>query len=374
MRGARRLRRPKPGVNLVGYLNHVVGLGESARQFAGALRAAGVPHACAAVDLGDHVPPLPGAEVAWLGEAELPFEVTVLWVNPDRFGLDVEPAELPGRRLIGRWAWELAVLPDSWRAVAGGFSEIWTASAFVRDAVQKGVAVPVRVMPMAVSVPPVEPLDRRRWNVDPGHTLFLYLFDYHSTPARKNPLGLIDAFAAAFPDGSAATLLIKTINANHGGAAAAEIDAAAAHHSGIQVIDAPLSGPERLSLLAGCDCYVSLHRSEGFGMTIAEAMGYGRPVIATDHGGSSEYLTEKTGYPVPCQLVEVGLTNHIYPADGVWAEPALETAARLMRELTAHPRDAGARARRAAKLIAKRYAPLRVGREAQRQLLRGSEV
>src|ERR1700694_5455036 len=132
------------GVNLVGYLNHVLGLGESARQFEGALRAAGLPHAVAAIDLGAHAPQLPEAQTPWLADAELPFDVTVLWCNPDRYGIDVDPAALPGRRLVGRWAWELSQLPADWRAAAGWLCEIWTASRFVCDAIGAAVSTPVR--------------------------------------------------------------------------------------------------------------------------------------------------------------------------------------------------------------------------------------
>jgi glycosyltransferase involved in cell wall biosynthesis len=344
-------RGPRPGVNIVGYLNHVLGLGESARQFAAALSSAGIPHACAALDLGQHAPRLGEEAVPWLGEAELPYRLTVLWANPDRHGLDVAPADLPGRR-VGRWAWELTSLPDSWRSEAHWFSEIWTASRFVRAAVRQAVSLPVRVIPMPVHVPArPRPLDRGRWNLGPEHSLFLYMFDYHSTAARKNPGGAIEAFSAAFPGSTNARLVIKTINAASAPEAAAELTAAAAGNPAVQVIDAALSHADCSSLLAGCDCYVSLHRSEGFGMTIAEAMGHGRPVIATDYGGCTDFLTRRTGYPVRWRAAPVA-PNPVYPAGAVWAEPDVAEAARLMREVAGSPSAAAARGRRAAARIA----------------------
>lgn len=358
----------RSGVNLVGYLNHVIGLGESARQFEGALRAAGVPHALAAIDLGFHAPRLPERVAPWLAEAELPFDVTVLWCNPDRYGIDVDLETLPGRRLVGRWAWELSHLPNEWRAAADWFCEIWTSSRFVRDAVRSAVSVPVRIVPMALEVPTVPALDRSRWNVSSDRLLFLFVFDHHSIAARKNPLGLITAFLDAFPDGRDAALLIKSINAADMPEAAAELSRAASGHPSVHVVDIAVPGPERLALLAGCDCYVSLHRSEGFGMTIAEAMAYARPVIATDYGGSVDFFDASTGYPVRWSPARVGETNPVYPADGVWAEPDLRHAAQLMRQVAAASGEASARARRAAARIATRHSPVAAGRAAAEAL------
>jgi glycosyltransferase involved in cell wall biosynthesis len=358
------------GVNLVGYLNHVVGLGESARQFEGALRAAGIPHAVAAIDLGEHAPRLHEARAPWLADAELPFDVTVLWCNPDRYGIDVDPAAITGRRLVGRWAWELSQVPADWTAAADWFCEIWTPSRFVRDAVSTAVALPVRVIPNAVEVPPVPVLDRRSWNVAANRLLFLFVFDHHSTVARKNPVGLIRAFADAFPDGREATLLIKSINAANLPEAAAELQLAASEHPAVQVVDLALTASERLALIAGCDCYVSLHRSEGFGMTIAEAMAYARPVIATDYGGCVDFLDADNGYLVSCRPARVGVTNSVYPADGIWAEPDQAHAARLIRQVAAAPDEAKARGRRAARRIAVTHSPEAVGRGIARELTR----
>ncbi len=349
------------GVNLVGYLNHVIGMGESARQFAGALRAAGVPHTLAAIELGPTVPQIRETQAPWLRDAALPYGVTVLWCNPDRYGVDLDPATLRGDRLVARWAWELPEIPVSWCSSAGPFCEIWTASQFVAAAVRKGVAVPVRVIPQAVAVAPAPPLDRRRWNVPSDHALFAFMFDHHSTAARKNAFGLVDAFTRAYPQGRKATLLIKTINAHNLPETAAELVAAASSHPAIHVVDVSLPAQERAALLAGCDCYVSLHRSEGFGMTIAEAMGYARPVIATDFGGNLEYMDEQTGYLVRSTPTAVGEGVPIYPAEGTWAEPDLTHAAHLMRSISEDPADAAARGRRAANRIATAHAPAVAG-------------
>jgi glycosyltransferase involved in cell wall biosynthesis len=217
---------------------------------------------------------------------------------------------------------------------------------------------------------PAPPLDRPRWNVPPDHALFAFMFDHHSTMARKNPLGLIAAFTDAYPDGRDATLVIKTINAASLPEVAADLDAAASDHPAIHVVDTALPAPERAALLAGCDCYVSLHRSEGFGMTIAEAMSYARPVIATDFGGNAEFITERTGYLVRSTPTTVGPGVPVYPSDGTWADPDVSHAAELMRLVAEDPVDAAARGRRAAALIATAHAPAAVGAAVARELTR----
>ncbi len=358
------------GINLVGYLNHVIGLGESARQFASSLEAGGIPHSLAAVDLGPTVPMLNGAEIPWVGEADLPYDTTVLWCNPDVYGKAVDPTTLAGKHVVARWAWELAEVPDSWSAVANEFSEIWTASRFVADAVSSGVDVPVRVMRQAVATAPPAPLDRQRWGIPDDHTMFLYMFDYHSMMKRKNPLGLVEAFRTAFPQRQGVTLLIKTINAPNDPVDAATLQNAVADIPSIRLVDVAVSGYERASLLAGCDVYVSLHRTEGFGMTMAEAMSYGRPVIATGFGGNLEYMTPDNSYIVPASPTEVGTGVRVYPPDGIWGEPDLSAAASMMRQAVDNPEDARRRGAEAAKHIETFHSHRAVGESVQRELER----
>ena len=136
---------------------------------------------------------------------------------------------------------------------------------------------------------------------------------------------------------------------------------AAGDHPDIHFINRYVSAPEKDALLAACDCYVSLHRSEGFGLTPAEAMYFGRPVIATGYGGVLEFMTAENSYLVGHATTTVGPDAHPYPPDGVWAEPDLDEAARLMRHVFEHPEEARERGARAAVDIRRTNSPQAAG-------------
>ncbi len=170
--------------------------------------------------------------------------------------------------------------------------------------------------------------DRSRLGLPDGF-LFLFVFDFNSVEKRKNPRGLIDAYLRAFPEPSEGTgLVLKTVNGERHPHAFSELLAAAGDRSDIIVMDRYLSAADRDALVASCDCYVSLHRSEGFGLTVAEAMLLGKPVIATAYGGVTDFVTEETAFPVRYERVLVGDGAAPYAPDESWAEPDLITPRR----------------------------------------------
>ncbi|MFC0429453.1 FkbM family methyltransferase [Kutzneria buriramensis] len=327
------------GVNVLGYLTAELGVGEMGRLVHDAMREAGLPIAVAVEEstvhnrtdhkLPDGVRPQPPK-----------FPVSVLCVNADMTEQTLRlHSQLGGDRyVIGVWSWELEEFPEWMHSAYGLVDEVWTVSDFCRAALAEHSSVPVHTVP----VPVRDPLD----GAEPpardgdGPTRFLFAFDYNSLFDRKNPLGLVRAFQKAFDGRTDAALVIKSINGDLHPAQRERLRAAVRGDDRITLVEHYLSNAEVRELFASADCYVSLHRSEGFGLTVAEAMAQGLPVITTNYGGSGEFLTDGVGWIVPYERVAVGKNQHPYPPTAVWAEPDTDAAAEAMRAVAADPAEA----------------------------------
>jgi hypothetical protein len=352
------------GVNLAGYFGATLGLGEAVRHVADALEAAGV--AVARLELRHGSAPAHDAPAVVASSSDAPHLATIVCANPD--GMAGARADLPAafaeRRVIGLWWWEVMAFPPRWLRAFDDVDEVWVGSRFVADALAAVSPVPVIAMPMPVALPvPAPGVDRGALGLPDGF-LFGFVFDYGSVVERKNPLGLVEAFGRAFPgrEGSGERLVLKALGGDRHPEAHAALLAAAERDPRIHVIDRHLPKPENDALIAALDCYVSLHRSEGFGLTVAEAMLLGTPVIATAYGGILDFVTPFNGALVDYRLVAIGAGHDPYPPDGEWAEPDLDHAAALMRAVREDPEAAGARAERARTDVAARHAPAASGR------------
>jgi SAM-dependent methyltransferase len=221
----------------------------------------------------------------------------------------------------------------------------------------------------------------------PEEFLFLFVYDFLSVMERKNPLALIEAFGRAFAPGEGPVLILKSINGPRRMEAFERVKVAAARRPGVSVLDGYLSRDALIRILSSCDCYVSLHRAEGFGLTMAEAMVLGKPVIATGFSGNLTFMTEENAYLVRHQPARIPEGCDPYPAGAEWAEPDIEHAAELMRRVYEHPEEAlekGARARREvlerhapsvrARIIGRRLAEIRRERAAPVELPEATEA
>ncbi|OLR92804.1 FkbM family methyltransferase [Actinokineospora bangkokensis] len=333
---------PDLGVNVLGYLTAELGVGELGRLVHEAVVAGGLPVATAVeettvVSRTEH--PLP--EGATPGEAR--YGVSVLVVNADMTAhtLGAHPDLARDRYVIGVWSWELDTFPPAMRGAFDHVDEVWTPSDFCTRAIAEHSPVPVRTVP----VPVRDPLRGPRAPRPTGPTRFLFAFDHMSVFARKNPLAAITAFRSAFPDRDDVRLVVKTINGDLRPGDRERLRFAAAADDRVELVEGYLSAEEVAGLFAAAHAYVSPHRSEGFGFTVAEAMAHGLAVVATDYGGTAEFLTPDTGWPVPHRLVPVGPGSEPYPAEACWADPLPDALAAALREIADDP---GAAARKGA--------------------------
>lgn len=355
-----------PAVRLTGYLGHALGLGAAGRAYAQALGAAGVQVSTVSVPL--HHMPLPVELEAGYGRhrfEDLVHEgrhgVEIVAVNADELPDFVERLGedyFQGPR-VGIWGWETNTIPDRWQRAFALVDEIWVYSRFMAENIGAVAPVPVIALPPPVTAPAhaAAPL---RLGV-PGGFLFLFVFDYLSTIQRKNPVGLIEAFKAAFAPGEGPQLLIKTINGPLRPLAEEEVLWAAHGRADIHLVDRSLTAEELNGVMAACDCYVSLHRSEGFGLTMAEAMAIGKPVIATGYSGNVDFMNSENSYLVDYAIGRVGPDCEIYPPEGEWAEPDVEYAAALMRRVYEDREEAARIGARAQADIARTLSPQATG-------------
>lgn len=340
--------KPGQGVNIAGYFGSVLGVGEAARQVARSLEAVGtqvsMQNLVASRSLQDES--LAGHRN---GDAGGRYATNLICVNADvlpAFADDAGTDFFTGRYSIGLWWWEVSTFPERWLSSFRHVDEVWAGSRHVADALARVSPVPVIHITQPVLIEDPPPSDRATLGLPEGF-LFLFSFDYESVFERKNPLAVVEAFTRAFEPGSGASLIIKSINHEHDAANHARLQAAAAQHPDVHLIDRYVSRVERDQLTSACDCYVSLHRSEGFGFTVAEAMALGRPAIATGYSGTLDFMTPENAYLVDYELVPIGEDAAPYPPDGEWAQPSVEHAARLMRHVVEHPEEARARGERA---------------------------
>lgn len=252
------------------------------------------------------------------------------------------------RRVIGYWVWELSRAPDDWRRLCDPLvHEIWAPSQFAADALTATFERPVRVVPHPSALaPPPEPTQERRRRgrgiVGVSMESFVALTSFSTTSSieRKNPLAAIRAFDAAFAGDSNAHLIVRCINAERYPAAAKRLKrAVSTARSNVHLIGEGGGVEDLFDLYAACDVYISLHRSEGFGLNLAEAMLCGRPVIATGWSGNMDFMNEDcAALAPPLRLTSVRDPQQIYrQSDLVWAEPDEAAAAAHLRRLAAEP-------------------------------------
>jgi len=353
------------GVNLIGYANAVLGVGEDVRSAAQGLGRAGIPFAILNVPLPDSVTSsLPTDLSAFFVDRPI-FPVNLFCMTmfeTERMRVEFGANMFGGRYNIGYWPWELPTVSPQWRHAFDHIDEVWAISEYLADVYTRCTDKPVAVMPPCVAPGPVEAFDLSSLGVEPGTFVFLAMLDFNSFMSRKNPIGAIQAFRRAFPrENGVERLVIKTIN---GQAHSHDFDrllSTAEADPRIVVVDGVFSRAVTNGLIAAADCLVSLHRAEGLGRTIAEAMLLETPVVATNWSGSTSLMDEATGFPVDYSLRPVPSGDYVFATDSRWAEPSIDDAARQLRIVRETPVLRGRKCSAAKVRVAHSYGPDAVG-------------
>jgi glycosyltransferase involved in cell wall biosynthesis len=345
------------GIVIGGEVRQAAGLGEAARLLNAGTRALGLKTWLVQAGLGvagdradEGLTPDDLADAA-------PGAPLILCVNAPQLPaalLRLPRAALRDRRIIGFWNWELPVLPKTWRPAMDLVHEIWVPSRFTADAfaaAMKPGAPAVRVVPYPVAIAPPHPamLSRADFGLPEGAVIVLASFNLASSFARKNPLGAIAAFRAAFGDRADRVLVLKIGGTAHYAADLAAIFAATDGAANICIETKPFSSGARHALTACADIVLSLHRSEGFGLVPAEAMLLGKAVVATGWSGNLDFMDETCAALVGFRLVGADDPRGTYQVRGaMWAEPDIAEAAAHLARLADDPAERrllGARAK-----------------------------
>lgn len=339
------------GVNLVGYAFGQLGIGEDVRMAARALLAADVPinmlNFPPGADIGQNDKSM-AAHVS--DEGLFAFNVFCLTaLENGRVYAERGRKQFAGRYNIGYWPWELSQWPAQWRMLMDLVDEVWVSTQHTLDALAPVVAampqpVPVRLMPMAVELGPVAHAGhsrqavRKHFGLPKRARLFCFSFDLNSSIHRKNPQAAVDAFLMAFPAAEWGVeqvgLVIKAHRPKRRHAAWERLKTLAAHDARIHIVEETLARPELLALYQACDCFVSLHRAEGFGRGIAEALQLGLHVITTGYSGNVDFcqlpqFAQQVDL-VRYRLVKVKEGQYPYAQGQVWANADVRHAASLM--------------------------------------------
>ncbi len=365
------------GVNVFAYIRGQFGLAESARLYTRSLLQAGYPVAVhdIALDIAHSMGDTSlDAHIGF----DAPYGINLVFVNPDYLEAaraTIGSERLKDRHTIGCWFWELEHFPEEWLPALADVDEILVSSSFVAELVRRITDKPILHVPLPVLDMPDSGLTRADFGLREDAYVFLTSFDFNSYQARKNPLAVIDAFRRAFAgDRHDVQLLVKSSNGHRHPERLRELLSAAAGDARILVRDEVIEREHVQALQRCADAYVSLHRSEGFGLGMAECMRLGKPVIATAWSGNMEFMTPDNSCLVGYQLVPVREGEYMFYKGQRWADPDVGQAAKYMRRLFDEPAFGSQIGRRAAADVREKLSMAAVAGSLSRRLEEISSV
>lgn len=343
--------RSRPfGVNLYGFAYGELGIGEDLRMAVECCKAADIPYRVVNIDAGADLRQADQVlrQDVEAALAQAPYAINLFCLpgfdTVSRVFLRQGGRPFEGHYNIGWWPWELPVWPAAWRDALDLMDEFWASSEFTAQAYRQSTQKPVHLVPLAASVERGATRPRKFFGLPDDKFLFLFVFDFNSHLARKNPHAVVEAFRLAFPpEDDSVRLVLKVMNDRERDPRWIEFMQLCAQDPRILLLRKTLDRPDVLGLIEACDTYVSLHRAEGYGRTLAEAMLYGKPVIATNYSGNADFMHPEFSLPVAYRLVPLKSGDYHFidsGDDASWADADVDVAARQMRSAQTMAADA----------------------------------
>jgi hypothetical protein len=333
------------GVNLIGFARGELGIGEDIRQVALALESQAIPVCILDFAPGKNISQADDGAERLMSEKPL-YGINIFCltgIETTRYVCEHGLRTLEGRYNIGLWPWELPDWPENCRHAYACVDEIWGISQYTAHAHRFAAPRPVIPMGLPVALGPVGTQSRTDFGLPDNAYLYYFAFDINSSAARKNPEGLITAFQKAFPSGGPENvgLVLKISHPETGCNIWRRLRRAALRDPRIHLIEKTLRRPQLLALFNACDCFVSLHRAEGFGRGLAEALLLGKQVVATGYSGNLDFCREPRAALVRHRMIPLRPGDYMWGEGQSWADPDLAHAAELMRSVRATPLRSG---------------------------------
>ena len=356
------------GINVFGPFAATSGLGTAARGLLRAVQSVGAPVSLHPFDVSQGKPRITPAELGRKPE----YRINLILANADqmaRLAALYPPGTFDDAYNIAVWAWELAAFRPDWFTAFGPVDEIWTNSQFEMESIGAVSPVALTKIRLPVEVTWQDPARGREvFGIPQDRFVFMVAFDVGSTAARKNPRMVVEAFREAFAGDENVFLVIKFHSTSVDPTVTRQLTQSLRGADNVLVISDLLSDADMGLLRAACDCFVSAHRSEGFGLNIAEFMALGKPAIATAYSGNLEFFDETVGYPIDYKLTEVKVQAGPYMPFSVWADPQADSLVKQFRAVYENQDEAWARGARGAERIREEFSAVRIGQEIRKRI------
>ncbi|WP_426476191.1 glycosyltransferase [Chryseobacterium sp. CBSDS_008] len=352
------------GINVFGFINGEFGIAEATRLNCKAIQTAGIPISLINynVNTNHNNNDLTFTEFS----DHAPYPINLIQISPSEtpnFFDYFDHSFFKDKYNILYMAWESETIPEDYVMNMNLFDEIWTPSTYCKECIEKYVSLPVKVIPHPINIELADTDDRDAVQFyDKSLFNFLFIFDYNSSVERKNVINLIKIFRETFDHGdNNAFLTIKTSRSQKFPTEKEQLIQAIGDSKKIKIVEKIFDKNALNYVISNCDSYISLHRSEGFGLTMAEAMYFKKPVIATGYSGNLEFMNTENSFLVPADVIASDSRVINYEANTVWSEPSLQEAGIYLKTVYEGKAEVEEKAEKGQKTIAEDLSLKRIG-------------